>query len=64
MTRLTIKIMSLIFGVLTIIPVQAMQGLDDEELQEAVGQAGADFSLKLSLNHRIQQSVRTWSIVV
>lgn len=52
MTRLTIKIMSLIFGVLTIIPVQAMQGLDDEELQEAVGQAGADFSLKLSLNHR------------
>ncbi len=52
MTRLTIKIMSLIFWVFTIMPVQAMQGLDDEELQEAVGQAGADFSLKLSLNHR------------
>ena len=52
MTRLTIKIMSLIFGVLTIIPVQAMQGLDDGELQGVVGQAGADFSLKLTLNHR------------
>ncbi len=52
MTRLTIKIMSLIFGVFTIMPVQAMQGLDDGELQGVVGQAGADFSLKLTLNHR------------
>jgi len=52
MTRLTIKIMSLIFWVLPIIPAQAMQNLDDIELQEAVGQAGADFSLKLTLNHR------------
>ncbi|MBH1971235.1 hypothetical protein FK216_10495 [Moraxellaceae bacterium AER2_44_116] len=29
-----------------------MQRLDDQELQGEIGQAGADFSLRLSLNHR------------
>jgi hypothetical protein len=59
MTRLTIKIMSLMLGVLPIIPAQAMQYLDDIELQDAVGQAGADFSLKLVLNHKSDDTFDT-----
>lgn len=59
MTRLTIKIMSLIFWVLPITPVQAMQNLDDTELQGEIGQAGADFSLKMTLNHLSDYSFDT-----
>jgi hypothetical protein len=59
MTRLTIKIMSLIFWVLPITPVQAMQNLDDIELQGEIGQAGADFSLKMTLNHLSDYSFDT-----
>jgi len=43
--------MSLMCGVLTILPVQAMESLDDQGLSEITGQAGADLSIKFTINH-------------
>jgi len=43
--------MSLMWGVLTILPAQAMENLDDQGLSEITGQAGADLSIKFTINH-------------
>lgn len=51
MNRLNIIITSLIWGVLTTSPVYAMDDLADEDLSEISGQAGADLSLKFTINH-------------
>lgn len=47
MNRLTLIIMSL----LSAVSVQAMESLDDEGLAEVSGQAGADLTLKFTINH-------------
>lgn len=51
MNRLNIIITSLIWGVLTTSPVYAMDDLADEDLSEISGQAGADLSVKFTINH-------------
>ena len=45
----------LIFTIMTVVSFQisAMEPLTDQELQHVEGQAGADLSLKLSLNHDV-----------
>lgn len=47
MIRLTLIIMSL----LAALPTQALESLDDDGLAEVAGQAGADLSLKFTINH-------------
>lgn len=49
------KIMMLA-GLLTALPAVAMQPLADPELQAVDGQAGADFSLELKLNHDLNSN--------
>ncbi len=50
MNRLNIKISSLVFGLFMVMPLHAMESLNDDALEEITGQAGADLSLKMILN--------------
>lgn len=50
MNRLYITITSLVFGLVMVMPVYAMESLTDDMLGDITGQAGADLSLKMVLN--------------
>lgn len=51
MNRLTKIISSLIWGMLVTSPSYAMDNLADEDLAEISGQAGADLSVRFTINH-------------
>lgn len=51
MTRLNIKILSFIGSLMISAPLFAMDSLDDAALAEESGQAGADISVKFTINH-------------
>lgn len=51
MIRLTLKIVSLLSALIVTVPVSAMDSLDDESLAEESGQAGADITVKFTINH-------------
>lgn len=51
MTYLKIKIISLMGILFAVTPIYAMDSLNDEDLSEVLGQAGADLAVKFTINH-------------
>jgi len=51
MTYLKIKIISLMGILFAVTPIYAMDSLDDADLSEVSGQAGADLAVKFTINH-------------
>ncbi|NHC04594.1 hypothetical protein G9F31_12605 [Acinetobacter sp. 187] len=48
------KTIALLITTLMVSPVYALEALSDDALQNVEGQAGADLSLKLSINHKLE----------